>query len=285
MVGDIKMYLKRLFAIFYKPKKTCTVPFFKVGIVFVLLFVGVSFGFEILPQTYHSEFALNPKSEQIFLRFLTVNNKTIDEGKVGYKQSLLEVKEVHIVTSAFVHLFMHPVNNKFFVEHFYAALGLGFECNLFNIAHITLLPLYHESAHLADGFPLNIETNKKIISNESIQFRLEGAYRNITTLLQADYYWHSIERQLKYNIGAGLEWKSKSFSDMQFFISGYGFMISDNKGLSFNSTFLTGLFIKKKMHIGLYYENQMGLGQDYNHRQKGYGLELGFRRLFENENS
>ena len=254
-----------------------TVPFFRVGIVLVVLFVGSSFGFEILPQTYHSKFALNPKSEQVFLRFLTVNNRTIDEGKVGYKQALFEVKNVHFVSSAFVHLFMHPVNNKFFVEHFYAALGLGLEYNLFNIVDITLLPLYHESAHLADGFSLNIETNKKIISNEAIQFCLEGSYRNITTLLQADYYWHSIERQLKYNLGAGLQWHSRGFYDMQFFITGYGFMISDKTGLSFNSTFLTGLFIKEKMRIGLYYEDEMGLGQDYNHRQTGYGLELGFK--------
>ena len=239
---------------------------------------------EILPfPVYKSSFPLDPKEANSYLRFLSLNEKICDEGKIGTKIALIGYGPVQLSTLAFINLWMYPENMKFNVDHFLAALGLGFDMKLSRYFFLSLYPLYHESAHLADGYKGDLASDKKIFSVESFQTRLWFERGLIQIPLRIDYYWHTAGPQWKYNIGTGIKlavplWNVLN-SSIFLEISAFGYALNEDNIVKFNGEFEEGLLIRnadRKLRFDFTYGYEYGLGQNWNTRERSWGLDIGF---------
>ncbi len=263
------------------------IPIFLLGILFHI-FPDSTLAFnqqiEILPfPVYKSGFPLDPKEANSYLRFLVLNGKNCDIGKVGTKVALLGYGPVQLSTFTFINIWMYPENMKFNVDRFLASLGLGFDVKLSRYFYLSLFPMYHESAHLADGYQGNIALEKKIFSVESFQTRLWFERGMIQIPLRIDYYWHTIGPQWKYNIGTGIKlaiplW-TVFHSSVQLEISAFGYALNESRSINFNGEFEEGFLIRngdRKIHLGFYYGYEYGLGQNWNTLERSWGLDIGF---------
>jgi hypothetical protein len=239
---------------------------------------------ELLPYPlYKSQFPLDHKEINTFLRFQNLNGRTSDEGKLALKTALLGWGNLQISSAAFVRLWMYPENMKFYVDRFLAALAVGLDYRFNNNLHGTLYPLFHESAHLADGHRGNWESDARIISVESVQLRFWYQKGLIQIPFRFDYYWHTIGPNWKYEGGTGLRlalplWQTRAgFFLLE--ISGFGYMVSHGSNVRLNGEFQEGLLIQngdRKLRIAFHYGYEYGSGQDWDQRQRSWGLNVGF---------
>lgn len=239
---------------------------------------------ELMPYPlYKSHFPLDHKEINTYLRFQNLNGMTSDEGKLGIKPALLGWGNLQLSTAAFVRLWMYPENMKFHVDRFLAALALGIDYRINNNFHLSLYPLFHESAHLADGHKGDVETDARTISVESAQLRFWYEKGLIQIPFRFDYYWHTIGPNWKYEIGTGLRlaiplWRTKA-GIILLEISGFGYMVNHDSKIRLNGEFQEGLLIRngdRKLRITFHYGYEYGSGQDWDQRQRSWGLNVGF---------
>ncbi|GEM_PF-4828062 len=258
--------------------------FFLLSLVLLVTHLDAAQPFEILPYPlYKPNFALDHKEINTYLRFQNLNNEISDEGKIGMKVPLLGYGPLQLTTAAFIRIWMYPENMKFHVDRFLAGLALGFDYKINSNLHISIYPMFHESAHLADGYKGNINDDCRTVSVESAQLKLWFEKGIIQIPFRFDYYWHAIGPDWKYEAGTGVRlalpiWRTRAGLFL-LEISGFGYLVSGNEGMHLNGEFQEGLLLKngeRKLRLSFHYGYEYGSGQDWQERQRSWGLNVGF---------
>lgn len=102
---------------------------------------------------------------------------------------------VGITASAYLN--MIPKNMKFAVDNFYAVLGIYFSGRSHLGFSWRLYPVYHLSAHLADGYRSDIlKKDVRAVSSEMVRGELYGRpFRDLEVGLGYGYYYHTCAQQ------------------------------------------------------------------------------------------
>ena len=251
--------------------------------VFLLLFlccadiIYAEVRLNFLPQSYCKELITDPFSPQSFIKFLDV--KRID-ARIGEDIGIIGLSDiVSLKSSAFINIVLYPHNYIFKVDRFHAGLSIGL-CGKIKEIYWMVLPLYHESAHLADGYNGDVKSDSEVISRESLKFGFIFKKNDFKISFKLDWFWHSVRPVYRWSSGVGMEYekpfiiKEESFSLGPVF-SFFAYLL-ERKRLSFNYELFCGLFISNKriFRIGFTLEDREGLGQDYKTRSKTQGLMI-----------
>jgi hypothetical protein len=212
------------------------------------------------------------------------NGSASDIGSLAVRLGLLGFGPVKFVLLGSIRIHMLPVDSTFHVDRFLAALAAGFDFGVSDNLYLSLFPLYHESAHLADGYGGDISTDKRIISNETLQMRMTWAGYGFTVPVRIDIYWHTTVPGYNYNAGAGVQYEAvlKKWKYLALSATGalFGYVVNTGPDHSFNWECSAGLQFRKGprlLKLGFFGMREYGQGQDYNRLQEGYGVELSFQ--------
>jgi hypothetical protein len=135
--------------------------------------------------TRSDQLSLQTLDFQNYLHFGSYRSYSSAIAHLGYDFNLFSVTTpgaqlFSLGVNASVHLYMFPENRTFYVDNFYATLGIFVEAGHSEKFFWRLYPFYHLSAHLADGYMKNganpfsdnltgsIQHDKKTISNEML---------------------------------------------------------------------------------------------------------------------
>jgi hypothetical protein len=252
--------------------------------VFFFLFCSSVSAAEFLPAALPTPaFCLNQKEPITWLRFLSVNGKDTDIGQIGIKAGLLGFGDFRINTTALIRIYMLPTGPKFAVDRFLAGLGVGIEARLKPWLFASFSPLYHESAHLGDGYQGNIMADAQVISHESAQIKLCFALKNFQVPIQCDIVWHTVTPQFHYFAGAGFQYEFpvivRDQLSVSFILAAWGQLVNVDTSLHPGYEASLGFLLKnhdRRFRVMFYWEDQYGSGQDWNVKQQGLGCEIGF---------
>jgi hypothetical protein len=176
-------------------------PINAFGIFFIIVFAALCSGFTFEgfapPPLKHPVFG-NEYSSYLGLGF--EERTFIVQGHFGVDFPLVSLSlkngaRYDFGIAGLAHLYMIPQGIKFSVDNFYAALGFYFGGKLNDKVVWRFYPVYHLSAHVADGFRGEIDRTLRAISHESL--RLEVMCLPVPALqvgVAYGYYFHSIRR-------------------------------------------------------------------------------------------
>ncbi|MBN1898850.1 MAG: hypothetical protein JW827_08745 [Spirochaetes bacterium] len=225
---------------------------------------------------------VNLTSSQSFLTYITFNyNYTWDiyeiETKISRLQDIVKVKSLSFGLAGGITLYIHPPDNGFGyfpVDNLIGIFGAYMAYREKYPWHITFFPVLHESAHLVDGYErgdINLDTRR--ISHESVGFEINYFLPDLVLSGGFFYYFHTSFRDLTFRTHVGEDLFFNLFS-LKSLLSSDIALFSENKvHTAFN---LAWGFKFDTIEIFLYYENQKGLGQDFQVTHKRLGLKFLF---------
>jgi hypothetical protein len=239
--------------------------------------------FEILPQSHRMAYLwTDPTAPNIFLRFLTDSGLNRDDARIGTELPLLGYGPFRLFGSGFAHLVLFPKNSVFSVDRFHAGLACGFGWANKEWT-VSVAPLYHESAHLADGHRGDIGTDRRVLSRESVQSEVSWGRKGFLAVLKGDWWWHSIRTRYRWDCGTGVQYEAAIFGSQKTVygpaFSAFAYFLNTEQDISFNYEINVGVFARngnRLLRLSWTAEDRDGLGQDQGRRSRGTGLEIGF---------
>ena len=185
-----------------------------------------------------------------------------------------------ITAAAFINMLPHDM--KFAVDNFYATLAIFLTGDYNAILEWRFYPVYHVSAHLADGHPGGI-TKDKIDAVSSEMVMAEVAVNPIKSLqlsLGFGWYYHVCDQQdLKGRIETGIMYKRAVFNAFESFALLQGESIKQG---SWNPGYFASIGIfyisesKKRFGISLCTFNRLHPGYYFRKYEKGWGVNYLF---------
>jgi hypothetical protein len=135
--------------------------------------------------------------------FIGTNQKRLTTcGNAGFDFPLLSFMPTHTNFTvgsgvvARIYLYMFPENRKFYVDNFYATFGVYFSNRIRQHLQWRLYPLYHLSAHLADGYSGDVDNDHIAVSNEMVYCALTyTCFKGMELLGGCGYYYHVCENR------------------------------------------------------------------------------------------
>ncbi|NLD99744.1 MAG: hypothetical protein GX640_07705 [Fibrobacter sp.] len=281
-------------------KKRQTVTFFhrciqieKLSVVLVVIGIlalsGSAFAFNVpvfFPKN-ETRFDVSSQDFQNYLYFNAQDNKLYTRGNFGLEFPLISyspkapmVYTLEVAASA--HIVMIPVSTKFPVDNFYASLAIFFTGQQTSYFNWRFYPLYHVSAHLADGYPGDIlRSNVHAISSEMIKF--EGIFTPVNGLeisASAGWYYHTCyQKNLKVRLEADLLYNFNINNWLRPYISIQNELIKHQQwhpGTDISTGLLFGKKETRGLGIALRYFNRLNPGYYFENRENGIGIQLNF---------
>ncbi len=193
-------------------------------------------------------------------------------------------REFQLGAAALLHIYTIPrtSNMKFFVDNFYAGFGLYVSGRMLPWLLWRIFPVYHVSAHLADGHPADSPLWQSVhaVSNEVLKG--EVAFLPVRSLeigCAAGWYYHSVGRDLKATAALNVQYAPRIREHLEPYAQLLAELVVEEQvrlgyqaagGMRFvgRRGAATGLALRaySRPHPGYHSE----------HRQIGYGVELFF---------
>lgn len=254
--------------------------------------------FVLCTQTFSGTLALIPEKNgrfgvssfpfQHYIHVGTQDGKTYTRGNFGlefpllsYAQSAAQLYTLELAAST--HLVMIPKNLKFSVDNFYATLAIFFTGKAGKLLKWRLYPVYHLSAHLADGYSGDIiHDSVHAVSSEMIKAEAVLVPVNGIELSAAyGWYYHTVyQKHLTDRIDAGLYccYPLKSWIK-PFFYAGNELINNREWKYGFEliaGTLLSGKNSSRSAGLALRYFNRPDPGYFFETYEKGFGIDFFF---------
>lgn len=216
----------------------------------------------------------------------TQNQKTYTRGNFGLEVPFVTANiNTHQYTTgiaAAAHLVMIPKNLKFPVDNFYAVLAYYFEGKETDFLSWRFYPVYHLSAHQADGHTGGIfKDSVHAVSSEMVKLELiTHPIKNLDVSFGYGKYYHvCYQKGLKDRADINIMYSLKNKSVITpFLLVQNGFIHMKEWEYSFDSALGFNITNKSNRGIGIdfRYFDRVNPGYDFNHREQGVGVELNF---------
>ena len=251
----------------------------RIGYVVMTIAVFFMLSFPITLFAFDNILLTSPKSA--LSQFTTHYNFTYGiyeiETKISKYQDLFAFSPFTFGIYGGVTMYIHPpadVFGYFPVDNLYGVCGVYAKIPLVNNFNLIMYPVIHESAHLVDGYEKgNIYDDYRTVSNEFIGFDLDYPIKNLIIYTGFLYYINTNSRDLICRLHIGED----CFVDIASlrFIMSSDFALFYESELHYAVNVATGIDLKVTKLL-LFYENQNGLGQDFDVRHVRFGIKYVF---------
>lgn len=180
------------------------------------------------------------------------------------------------------HLYMFPEGSLIHIDNFYAVLSLYLAGTVRDRFAWRLYPIYHLSAHLCDGAPVEYTTQRNKVSNELIyanatwQFweRLEGQ-------IGAGWCYHDVaDDPILGRVDAAATYEPLALPALGLYVRGEGEVVFFESGARPGGMLQAGVRLhgrrSREMDIALTWFNRPHPGQYYKANERGLGCSFTF---------
>lgn len=182
---------------------------------------------------------------------------------------------------AFTHVYTLPRNSKFYVDNFYAGFGISVGGYATDWLSWRLFPVYHLSAHLADGHRGDTLANAHAVSNECV--RAEACLRPFTGaeagVALCGYYHTVYRKQLTAAAEVDLAYYLEITRVLAVMVQGLNeFTFEDGVayGADVSGGLLLGTRTSRSARILIRYYNRLHPGYYAGERVSGWGMRMRF---------
>lgn len=256
-----------------------------VRLVALLLLVGAGSGWAevVLGPVVLPRLRGDPSVPESFLRWLDEGGRVRVDGRLGAEAGLVRLGSVDFSGSAFVHLVMLPRGVVFDVDRFHAGLGVGVGWSGGGW-RVVVEPMYHESAHLADGHGGDVAADREVLSREALRLLVVRRAGGLAVGGRVGWWWHSVRPRYVWDAGLGMgyerPWLAWSGGGVGPSVGGFGYVQERDGRVSWNGEVSAGVvFFGEAVgwRVGWVAEERDGLGQDFRRRIRSWGVEVGVR--------
>jgi hypothetical protein len=216
------------------------------------------------------------------------NGKLSTVGNTGFDFPLLTAADPahgYFLSSgvvALIDLYMFPKDRKFYVDNFYATFGFYLSGNIPSILRWRFYPLYHLSAHLADGYITgDVDDDRRVVSNEMLYAALiYEPIRNLEVLGAYGYYYHVCEqRDLRNRIDLDAMYRFERLPIVTPYALVHNQLLVET-GVRYGIELQGGVLLRQGSGAGLglaaRYFSAPHPGQYFETRENGVGLQITF---------
>lgn len=241
----------------------------------VNFFEGIDSSFSIVKQEFQNYVYLGSQ-----------NGKFSTQGRLGFDFPILSVRPMGGIAYgsgvvASVHIYMFPENRRFLVDNLYAVFGVYFSGRHSSFFSWRLYPLYHLSAHLADGYRGDIGNDRLSVSNEMVYAAVSfEPFNGLEAMAGYGYYYHTCERKdLSDRIDLDFIYRLHALPFLEpFLYAKNGFVREEDFRYGIEAA--AGLKLTGQsgpgFGISLVYFNRPHSGQYYFDREEGVGVRFYF---------
>jgi hypothetical protein len=232
----------------------------------------------------------DPKSYLTHIRFQYNTTWQVNEieAKVSKNLTFFQLSWFSIGFMGNISIYLHPTDNfwgYYPVDNLIGCFAFYSELTNFGVKDLSiqLYPVAHESSHLVDGYnegTKNLYTDKFFDSNEYTGFDLRYAFGGLKLYAGFIYYLYlgnkttnSVARPLIFRVHAGEDFIFPVIPETM------NLILSSDFALFYENRYHTAVNIGigldfDRFKLMFHYENQYGLGQDFNTLQNRLGLEF-----------